>query len=394
MTRSIPIRSLMTTLAYTVLILTLAGCGPGFDDGSGADRAPSEIEIRYFEMQAEREERLRTHTGEGPVFTDEELAEFKRMEQRYYAQLEYERIQRQIDKEQSRLREWYEFCEKGHQGNCRDIFKADVEDVDEDERRKTIQTTAYLPNTVIAEYYFGLQGEGCTSNDPVNTWTDVDTVTIQYTGDGHVVPRGDRYFGHYVYRQADCEVNMVLRTPDILVEIPKDVRFKLKVVPNFRDVQAVCSEEEPYRCGSWLELSTSFYSPLYEYHDASWTIGIINHLPDTLDYDYYYDLAGAGCYTDQLIKEWYRAARRTGFIDFNAGLLIKHRGTWVNPAKTEDYVVAECEVSARVRVAGKEPVFIPQFNEVSSKRASKTAGIKTRMETPGTMIVPFTIKPE
>ena len=105
MTRSIPIRSLMTTLAYTVLILTLAGCGPGFDDGSDrAPREPSEIEIRYFEMQAEREERLRTHTGEGPVFTDEELAEFKRMEQRYYAQLEYERIQRQIDKEQSRLK--------------------------------------------------------------------------------------------------------------------------------------------------------------------------------------------------------------------------------------------------------------------------------------------------
>ena len=148
MTHSIPIRSLMTTLAYTVLILTLAGCGPGFDDGSDrAPREPSEIEIRYFEMQAERQERLRTHTGEGPVFTDEELAEFKRMEQRYYMQLEIEKVERYIEKKQKRLKETYEFCEKGHQGNCRDIFKADVEDVDEDERRKTIQTRAYLRNS-------------------------------------------------------------------------------------------------------------------------------------------------------------------------------------------------------------------------------------------------------
>ena len=221
----------MTTLTYTVLILTLAGCGPGLDDGSGFERGPrepSEIEIRYREMQAERQERLRTHTGEGPVFTDEELAEFKRMEQRYHEQLEAEKKQRQEEVQQSRLRARYELCEEGNRANCRGIFGAKVEKQDENDKRKTIQTTTYLPNHIIAEYYFGLQGEGCTSEDPVNTWTDVDTVTIQYTGDGDAPPAHDYSIGRWGVRLAECEVNIVLRTPEILLEIPKDVEFELR----------------------------------------------------------------------------------------------------------------------------------------------------------------------
>ena len=381
MTHSIPIRSLMTTLPYTVLILTLAGCGPGFEDGSDrAPREPSEIEIRYFEMRAERQERLRTHTGEGPVFTDEELAEFKRMEQDYYAQLEYERIQRQIDKEQSRRREWYAFCEKGHQGNCRDIFKADVEDVDEDERRKTIQTTAYLPNTVVAEYYFGLQGEGCTSDDPVNTWTDVDTVTIQYTGDGDVPRFGDYRLGRWGKRLAECEVNIVLRTPDILVEIPKDVKFEVEVTPGYKEVARACSQEEPYRCGKWLRFGSMFdHDNLHDAHDKIWIVTIVNELPRNLNYEYYFDLAGTGCYTKAKTKEWVNATVQTGMI-------VKHRDSWVRRKDAADYTEAECEVSAQVRVVGEKPVYIPRLAEPWTKHA--------RLKTPGTVIVWFSVKPE
>ena len=380
MTHSIPIRSLMTTLTYTVLILTLAGCGPGFDDGSDrAPREPSEIEIRYFEMRAEREERLRTHTGEGPVFTDEEQAEFKRMEQDYYAQLEIEKVERYIEKKQKRLKETYEFCEKGHQGNCRDIFKADVEDVDEDERRKTIQTRAYLPNTIIAEYYFGLQGEGCASDDPVNTWTDVEAVTIQYTGDGDVPPFGDYRFGRWGVRLAECDASVAFRTPDIFLELHKDVDFEFKVTPGFKDVQSACSQEEPYRCGGMLALKADFY--------GRWVVEISNGLPHNLSYESYFDVAGTGCYTDDKIQEWTGDNIVSTVVSvFNHGIAIKHKGNLVDPRKTEDYVVAECEVSAQVRVVGEKPVFIPQLHRWSSKRS--------RMETPGTVIVPFTIAPE
>ena len=381
MTSAISVRSLMTTLTYAVLILALAGCGPGFDDGSGNDRAsrkPSEIEIRYSEMRAERQERLRTHTGEGPVFTDEEQAEFKRMEQDYYAQLEIEKVERYIEKKQKRLKETYEFCEKGHQGNCRDIFKADVEDVDEDERRKTIQTRAYLPNTIIAEYYFGLQGEGCASDDPVNTWTDVEAVTIRYTGDGDVPPEHHRHFGKWGVRLAECEVNTVLRTADILLEIPLDVPFMFEVEPGFEDVRVACSQEEPYRCGGKLRLKTDFY--------GQWRVQVANSLPRNLPFEYYFDLAGTGCYTDAKMQEWTadNLLQIMGYL--STAIVIQHRGKLVNPRKTEDYIVAECELSVQARVAGETPVFIPRMHEWSSERS--------RMETPGTVIVPFIIAPE
>ena len=393
MTSSIPIRSLMTTLTYTVLILTLAGCGPGFDDGSGADRSPrepSEIEIRYREMQAERQERLRTHTGEGPVFTDEELAEFKRMEQRYHEQLEAEKKQRQEEAKQSRLRTRYAACEAGDRAYCRGVFKAKVEKQDGDDKRKTIQTTANLPNTIIAEYYFGLQGAGCTSEDPVNTWTDVDTVTIQYTGDGDVVPERHIRSGEmWGVRRAECEVNIVLRTPDILLEIPEDVEFKFEVEPSVEDVRVACSQEEPYKCGKWLELKAGFYPPPTVSQDARWIVRIENILPSNLSYESYFDVTGTGCYTDNKIKEWtgdniVQIMSFKGYV--HSGIVIKHRGNWVDPGKTEDFVEAECKISAQVRVAGERPVFIPQFK-------GDTWGYVT-LETPGTVIVPFTIKPE
>lgn len=385
MTSSIPIRSLMTTLTYTVLILMLAGCGPGFDDGSGSERGPrepSEIEIRYMAMQAERQERLRTHTGGGPVFTDEELAEFKRMEQRYHEQLETEKKQRQEEEKQSWLRARYESCEEGDRANCRHILEAKVKY--QSDKRKTIQTTTKLPSNIIAEYYFGLQGAGCTSEDLVNTWTDVDTVTIQYTGDGDAPPAHDYSLGRWGARLAECKVNIVLRTPDILVEIPKDVEFKFKVEPSVEDVRAACSLEEPYKCGKRLGFRTEFNRPTAS-QDARWIVRIDNNLPRNLSYEYYFDVAGTGCYTDYKIREW----ASDNIVQIGAyypGIVIKHGGNWVNPGKTEDYVKAECEISAQARVAGEKPVFIPQYRGRTWEYATS--------ETPGTVIVRFSVKPE
>ena len=381
MTRSIPIRSLMTTLPYTVLILTLAGCGPGFDDGSGSERGsrePSEIEIRYSEMRAERQERLRTHTGEGPVFTDEEKAEFKRVEQLVFEQLRAEEEQREEEEKQSRLRETYDACDKGYWGNCREIFRVNVEEVDGDDKRRTVRTTAKLPNNIIAEYYFGLLGEGCASEEPVNTWTDVDAVTIQYTGDGDVAPIDNWHVRDFGTRRAECEVNTVLRTADILLEIPLDVPFKFEVEPSFEDVRVACSQEEPYRCGGKLRLKTDFY--------GQWRVQVANSLPRNLPFEYYFDLAGTGCYTDAKLQEWTadNLLQIMGYL--STAIVIQHRGKLVDPRKTEDYMVAECELSVQARVAGETPVFIPRMHEWSSTRA--------RMETPGTVIVPFIIAPE
>ena len=387
MTSSIQTRSLMTTLTYTVLILMLAGCGPGLDGGSGADRSPrepSEIEIRYREMQAERQERLRTHTGGGPVFTDEELAEFKRMEQRYHEQLEAEKKQRQEEEKQSWLRTSYAACEAGDRAYCRAVFEAKVEKQDGDDKRKTIQTTTKLPNNIIAEYYFGLQGAGCTSEDPVNTWTDVDTVTIQYTGDGDAPPAHDYSLGRWGVRLAECEVNIVLRTPEILLEIPKDVEFKFKVEPSVEDVRAACSLEEPYKCGTRLGFRTEFNRPTAS-QDARWIVRIHNALPRNLSYEYYFDVAGKGCYTDYKIKEW-ASDNIVQIGGWTPGIVIKHSGNWVNPGKTEDYVKAECEISVQARVAGEEPVFIPQFSGQPWEYVTS--------ETPGTVIVRFSVKPE
>ena len=381
MTSSILVRSLMTTLTYTVLILTLAGCGPGFDDGSGSERGsrePSEIEIRYSEMRAERQERLRTHTGEGPVFTDEEKAEFKRVEQLVFEQIRAEKEQRKEEEKQSRLRETYDACDEGYWGNCREIFRVKVEEVDGDAKRRTVRTTAKLPNNIIAEYYFGLLGEGCTSEDPVNTWTDVDAVTIRYTGDGDVPPEHHRHFGKWGVRLAECEVNTVLRTADILLEIPLDVPFMFEVEPSFEDVRVACSQEEPYRCGGKLRLKTDFY--------GQWRVQVANSLPRNLPFEYYFDLAGTGCYTDAKLQEWTadNLLQIMGYL--STAIVIQHRGKLVNPRKTEDYVVAECELSVQARVAGETPVFIPRMHEWSSKRS--------RMDTPGTVIVPFIIAPE
>ena len=97
MNSSRQISSLINKLAYLVLILTLSACGLGFDDESRSERGPrepSDIEIRYKKMEADRYERMRSHTGEGPLFTDEEIAELKRLEQRYHEQLEAEAKQR------------------------------------------------------------------------------------------------------------------------------------------------------------------------------------------------------------------------------------------------------------------------------------------------------------
>ena len=336
-----------------------------------------------MEMQAERQERLRTHTGEGPVFTDEELAEFKRMEQRYHEQLEAEKKQRQEEEKQSWLRERYESCEEGDRANCRYILEAKVKH--RSDKRKTIKTTTKLPSNIIAEYYFGLQGEGCTSEGPVNTWSDVNTVTIQYTGDGDAPPAHDYGFGRWGLRLAECEVNIVLRTPDILVEIPKDVEFTFKVEPSVEDVRAACSLEEPYKCGTRLGFHTDFNRPTAYSQDAQWIVQVWNNLPRNLSYEYYFDVAGTGCYTDYKIKEW-ASDNIVQIGTWTPGIVIKHRGNWVNPDKTEDYVKAECEISVQARVAGEEPVFIPQYRGQTWEYVTS--------ETPGTVIVRFSVKPE
>ena len=109
------------------------------------------------------------------------------------------------------------------------------------------------------------------------------------------------------------------------MELHKDVKFEFKVTPGLKEIQRACSFEEPYRCGNWLRIGTGFdHDNLHDAHDKFWRVSIFNELPHNLNYEYYFDLAGTGCYTNAKTKEWVNATvQRTMFI--------KHRDSWVRP---------------------------------------------------------------
>ena len=382
MNSSIQISSLINKLTYLVVMLALSACGPGFDDESRSERRPrepSEIEIRYKAMEAERNERMRSHTGEGPLFTEEEIAEFKRVEQRYHKQLEAEAKQRQEEENQNRREEAYRFCLDGDSGYCNRIFQRKVEDHKEDQRAKTVRIVSYLPGNVFVEYYFGLQGEGCTSADPVNTWTAAETVLIEYTGDGRPPPKDHWRFGRgWGTRLAQCDMQLLLRTADVLYEWKVDLEFVLQITPTIDDVLNVCSDGEPFTCGEFLKLTTDRSKPASRWDRETYYVTVENWLPGSLSYEYYFELSGTGCECE-LANQWITSSWN------QANIRVMHAGEYSDPGKNDGTVTVECEISPRIRVEDSERLFVPIFKPGFYESA--------RSETTGTVIMPFTVKP-
>ena len=319
-------RSLKTLLLVTCLALLLAACGDNGDNAS----IPEDIETKYEEAMERMIAQRMAHTGDGPVFTEEETAEFDRLKQQVRA---YRNAQIEVAYQQKQ-RGKYQTCVENQDTKCLGLVRFTSREDREDGRNKTISFRHGLPENITYQYYFGLQGEGCESNDPVNQWTDVAKVTVRYVG------KGERTFSslwNMGKRRGQCNIQAQLKTSDIVFKTEEELIYSYRVPPNADDLIYICQDRASLECQEIVRgKARNFYISDGKNNIPVYKATIINAIPDGIAYQHYFSLTD-DCDSEGPLNQW---------TDTNSIVVNLTRwSTHPNPT----YVSGECEVSMQLK---------------------------------------------
>ena len=348
MITTIQTKSLKTLLLVTCLALSLAACGdnedkPPVSEGTELeDKAPipEDVEKVYEEALAKMIARKMAHTGDGPAFTEEELDEFDRLEQQVKA---YKAAQQKIAVQQ-KLRVQYQTCVENQYTKCSRLVRYSSKRNREDDRMITLGILNHLPETITYQHYFGLSGEGCESDGPVNQWTDADTVTVRYVGEGEIVSDYSRGMGS---REGRCHIERQLKTPDIVFQSdknPEELTFSYKVPPTVDDMLHVCRDRASWECENLVRgKASTFYRPSSDgkYEIPVYKVTINNKIPEGIAYQHYFSLTDE-CASDGPLNQW---------TDTNSIDVYLTRGRTV---PRTSLVGGECHVGRQLKFTGTD----------------------------------------
>ena len=303
--RFINLKCLILFPAVVCLVLMLSACGEAGDTPPD----PDDIKTLYEEALAKMIAKEMTHTGEGPVFSEEEIAEFDRLEEQYNA---YKEAQEKIARQRQR-RDQYQACMDNQDTVCSGMVRYTRRGDRENKPVMTYGITHTLPEHVTYQYYFGLEGEGCESDGPVNQWTDVDTVTVRYAGEGDIVSGEVRALGLGV-RRGQCHLERRLKTPEIIFghnKNPQVLTFSFKVAPTIDDVMHVCRDRTSPLCqrlvdgkaGTSREPVDGRYHIPGDYTIPVYNVSITNDIPAGIAYQHYFTLSD-DCASDGPLNQW------------------------------------------------------------------------------------------
>ena len=356
MIKPIQTESLKTILLVVCLALSLTACGENGDKTS----IPEDIGKKYEEAAEKMFARRIAHSGDGPVFTEEELAEFDRLKQQFEA---YKEAQREVARQQQ-LRAQYQTCVENQDTACPELVRFTSEGDREVVRVLTLGIHNSLPENITYQYYFGLTDEDCESDDPVNQWTDVDTVTVRYTGKAEPARRS---FGTMALRQGQCHIQRQLQTPDIVFQSDEKVTFSYMVPPNVDDVLYVCEDRNSKSCLRFVTLEVNGAGELdMGFGHTAFEVKIINSLPEGIAYQHYFSLADIdGCISDGPIDQW---------TDTNS-IEVRYNGEDMVHQKFnfgDDIIDGVCEVSMKLKITDTDLIFKPATDW---GRYSKTPGM-------------------
>ena len=295
MIKPIQTESLKTLLLVVCLALSLTACGENGDKAS----IPEDIEKKYEEAAEKMFARRMAHTGDGPVFTEEELAEFDRLKQQLEA---YKEAQREVARQQEQ-RSKYQTCVENQDTACPKMVRYTPVGNRNIGRVMTLGIHNSLPENITHQYYFGLTDEDCESDDPVNQWTDVDTVTVRYVGKGKSVADRSNRLGS---RQGQCHIQRQLKTPDIVFQSDENINISYSVPPNIDDVIHICQDRNSRECRKFVVLEVNGVGEnKVGFTDTVLEVKIINTLPEGIAYQHYFSLADIdGCISDGPLNQW------------------------------------------------------------------------------------------
>ena len=340
------------------LALLLTACGDA-EDKPPVSEFPEDIEKVYQEALAKMIAKQMSHTEEGPVFTEEELAEFDRLEQQYNA---YKEAQKNIARQQ-KLRAQYQTCVENQDTACPELIGYTLRRDRDDLRMVSLGSHNRLPENITYQHYFGLTGEGCEGDGPVNQWTDADTVTVRYVGEGENVSAETQKMGS---RRGQCHIERQVKTPDIVFQSDKNpevLTFSYQVPPTVDDVLQICRDRDDWRCQGLVKGKDSdVYLPSdgkYKTHAKEVTIS--NFLPEGIAYQHYFSLSG-DCASDGPVGQWTDTSSIVVYFTGESGRLGN------NPYK------GSCEVGKQLKITGADFIFgLPDYkiyfwHDVFSKR--------------------------
>ena len=344
MIKPIQTESLKTLLLVVCLTLSLAACG----DNEEKPPVPENIEKVYEEMLAKIIARQMAHTGDGPVFTEEEIAEFDRLEQQYNA---YKKAKQKIARQQQ-LRANYQTCVDNQDTACPELVRYRTKMDRVDRRVMTLRIHDSLPENITYQYYFGLAGEGCESDGPVNQWTDVDTVTVRYAGKGEIITN---MYNHMGLRQGQCHIEQQLKTPDIVFQSdknPEELTFSYNVPPNIDDVIYACQDRNSRECRKFVKIEFNGAGEMVPgYGRTAFEVKINNTLPEDIAYQHHFSLADIdGCISDGPLDQW---------TDTNSIVVGYNGEDMVHQSRGDPSIDGECEVRVQLKIADADLVFKP-----------------------------------
>ena len=335
------------------LVLSLTACGESEDTTPASEGVanenkkpiPKDIEKQYEETVAKMIAKELAHTGDGPIFTEEELAELDRLEQQFMA---YKETQQKIAHQQEQ-RAKYQTCVENQDIACSELVRYTSESNREDRRMLTLSIHNSLPENITYQHYFGLTGEDCESDDPVNQWIDADTVTVRYVSKGEVVLTR---FGGMGSRQGQCHIERRLKTPDIVFQSdknPEELTFSYNVPPNIDDVIHVCQDRASRKCRKLFVVGVDGageFVKMYGYPGHKVTI--INTLPESIAYRHYFSLTD-GCISDGPLDQW---------TDINS-IEVYYNGEDLVHKRYDDTIEGKCEVNMQMKITDTDLILKP-----------------------------------
>ena len=330
---------LLPTLYLAVL---LVGCGENKD----SDPVSEDIEKMYEEAVAKMIARQISHTGDEPAFTEEEIAEFDRLENQFRA---FKEAEREVAYQQHQ-RNKYQTCVEKNDTACPELVRFTTERNRKDSRTKTLSIHNNLPQNITYQHYFGLIGEDCESDGPVNQWTDVGSVTVRYVGKGEVDLNSYREMGS---RLGKCRIRRELKSPNIVFQPdknPTELMFSYTVPPNIDDMKQICRDKESWDCQQFVRSGVKTIGDRLRHGGfPGREVVIHNSFPEGIAYKHYFSLTD-GCISDGPINQW---------TDTNS-IEVYYKGDDMLPRNNNSgSIYVECDVNIRLKITDTDIIFKP-----------------------------------